>query len=267
MRSCLYECNVMHRRDHPRRYAFNTKTFMFHLDLDEIDLLCSKVPILSRNSWNLYSFNDSDHIQMGFPDVRSNIEAYLREQLVSEKPARIELITNVRCMGYNFNPVSFYICRDTLDHAFAMVAEVHNTFGELKPFLVLRSPENEKLFTATHDKHFYISPFSELDHLLELKLHVPSDRLALHVRCRKHGEDNPFLFASLTGARRELTTTRLLAFSLRFPFITLKVMTLIHWHALKLYRLGIPFHRKTEHTELQTGIYPKAQPHPQSHQS
>lgn len=139
-----------------------------------------------------------------------------------------------------------------------MVAEVHNTFGELKPFLVVRGEGTEGLFSADFDKHFYISPFSGLDHRLELKLHVPADKLAMYVRCRQHDAESPFLFASITGRRVPLTTAQLAIFSLKFPLITLKVMVMIHWHAFRLYRLGLPFYRKQENSQLQQGIYPKS---------
>jgi hypothetical protein len=43
---------------------------------------------------------------------------------------RITLVTNLRVLGYVFNPASFYLCRDTAGALRAVVVEVHNTHGE-----------------------------------------------------------------------------------------------------------------------------------------
>jgi len=68
----------------------------------------------------------------------------------------------------------------------------------------------------------------------------------------------------VAGEAVPLNNRNLLAYSLRFPFITLKVITLIHWHALKLYLKKIPFHKKKEDPHLQTGILPKKSQLPDS---
>ena len=61
LRSCLYECSVMHHRLLPKENRFDYKMFFFCLDLDEIDNVVSSVFGFSRNRWNLYSFRDEDH--------------------------------------------------------------------------------------------------------------------------------------------------------------------------------------------------------------
>ena len=40
-----------------------------------------------------------------------------------------------RVMGYVFNPVSFWICRDKDKNIRAVICEVHNTFGEKHSYL------------------------------------------------------------------------------------------------------------------------------------
>lgn len=230
---------------------------MWLLDLDEIDALCKRLPFVSRNRFNLYSFRDDDHLYLGKESLRENIEAYLRENGVTERPARITLLTNLRTLGHVFNPVSFYFCYDADDEPFAVVTEVHNTFGELKPFLLKKEDLSQHGFSRRYPKLFYISPFSDLDQVLEITVKLPGDRLALYVNNYEKDQDKPFFRSSLTGSRVPLTSRTLLAYSLRFPFITLKVITLIHWHALKLYLKKVPFHRKSDNRHLQTEILPK----------
>ncbi|MDV7400426.1 DUF1365 family protein, partial [Arthrospira platensis SPKY1] len=121
---------MLHRRTAPRQYQFTNRMFMFMLDLDELPLVLEQVPLISHNQRNLYSFRDDDHLYLGYDTLRANVEAYLRQQGVQEHPRRIELVTQLRCFGYVFNPVSFYVCRNSEDKAFAILAQVHNRSEE-----------------------------------------------------------------------------------------------------------------------------------------
>lgn len=257
MRSSLYNCHVFHRRFAPKVYGFTSRIFMWHLDLDEIDAICRKIPFVSRNRFNLYSFRDDDHLYLGKSTLKENVTAYLEREGIETRPGRITLLTNLRTFGYVFNPVSFYFCYDASDDPLAVVVEVHNTFGELKPFLLTRDDLQARRFSREYPKLFYISPFSDLDQRLEIKAELPGDRLAVYVNNYERGADRPFFRSSLTGHSTPLTSRSLLTYSLRFPLVTLKVITLIHWHALKLFLKKVPFHRKSQNPHQQTGIFPK----------
>lgn len=257
MRSSLYSCTVYHRRTQPRVYGFSTRMFMWHLDLAEIDELAQNLPLLSRNRRNVYTFRDDDHLYLGRETLAENVRAYLKQEGVEAVPARISLLTNLRTFGYVFNPVSFYFCEDASGEPLAVVVEVHNTFGELKPFLLRREDLSRSGFRKTYPKLFYISPFSELDQRLEIRVRMPDDRLSIQVNNYAHGEKRPFFRSALTGQAKPLSSASMAAYTLRFPLVTLKVITLIHWHALKLYLKRVPFYRKSNQPHLQKGILPK----------
>jgi DUF1365 family protein len=40
----------------------------------------------------------------------------------------------------------------------------------------------------------------------------------------------------------------------KYPLVTLKVILLIHWHALRLWLKRVPFYRKTENVALQREV-------------
>jgi uncharacterized protein len=244
MRSSLYECVVRHERYEPKPHRFVYRLFTFCLDLSEIDTLTSRIRFISRNRFNLFSFYDRDHI---------DLNAVLHDRGVSQRPHRVELVTSLRFLGYVFNPVSFYFCYDESDRPFAAVAEVNNTFGETKVYVLDVAQEgNSRTLMSRQPKEFYISPFVDLDVDLLIRLAVPSARLALSVTDMRG--DAALLKATMTGRRAPLTPMRLGWFAIKYPFLTLKVFAAIHWEALRLWAKGIAFHRKSERPDLQRGI-------------
>lgn len=245
----------MHRRLSPVEYGFRTQLFTWLIDLDELPQVCARSPWISHNRPNLYSFRDADHLWVGHPDLRANVESYLRREGVPQAVGRIRLLTHLRTFGHVFNPVSFFFIDGMEGQPLAVIAEVHNTFGELKPFLLPPERWNGRTFEHTADKAFYISPFSSLDNELGFDLSPPGEKLRVHIRNSAAGE--VFFHSSLTGHRLPISTRNLLPLTLRFPWVTLKVVFLIHWHAFRLHRLGVPFHRKSERLADQKGILPK----------
>ncbi len=252
MNSCLYECSVMHHRLEPKEHHFRYRIFMFALDLDEIDAVAGRIRFFSRNRPNLYSFRDSDHLPFGRPTARENVITFLAQQGVQfPVSGRITLITLPRVMGYIFNPVSFYFCHDEKGAPLCAVVQVGNTFGEMKPYL-LRETDDQHSFRLITPKHFYVSPFSDLDLAFDFKLRVPGESLEIHIDDR--AGERRVLLSALTGRRAPLTATKLAWFTLKYPLITLKVIGLIHWHAFLLWTKRLPWHRKTDHLELQCGV-------------
>ena len=71
--AAIYECAVMHHRLQPKVHRFNYNVFYLWLDLDAIDGLASKLRWFSRNRFNLFSFYDRDHLDLGAGDVKANI--------------------------------------------------------------------------------------------------------------------------------------------------------------------------------------------------
>ena len=63
-------------------------------------------------------------------DLPRDIRAHLRAEGVAPEGWRVTLVTNLRVLGYVFNPASFFLCRDARGTLRVVVVEVHNTFGE-----------------------------------------------------------------------------------------------------------------------------------------
>lgn len=239
----------MHRRLVPLRNEFVYRIFLFAIDIDELPELARRVPIFHHNEPGLYTFRDDDHFPLVPGNARANAEAFLASNGIDEKPARILLLTNARFLGYTFNPISIWFCQRADGSPIAAIAEVGNTFGEQKPFLV---PFKDSVFHLRTPKHFYVSPFSELDLEFDFRFEIPGDRLAVWIDDYKGPEKT--LISTLTGRRVELTTANLLALTFKYPFITLKTIGLIHWHALLLWLKRAPFHFKEANPHLQKDV-------------
>lgn len=265
MNSCLYECTVMHNRTKPKKNWFQYRIFMFYIDLDELDILSKKIWLIGRNKFNVFNFRDKDHLE--FPrekpvkgkSTKENILTYLKENGIDIQPylngeKRIMLLTNLCTWGYQFNPVSFYYFLDKEDEPQCSVIEIGNTFLEQKPFFLSNELLKDGTYQLKTPKYFYVSPFTDLDDLFDFRLKVPGDKLDIKIDDYK-SDGTRYFVSTLQGNKVALTNLNLLKYALKFPFITLKVIFLIHWQATKLWLRGLPYRKKTTEPELQREVY------------
>jgi hypothetical protein len=270
LRSSLYECEVMHCRYAPKTHRFAYRIFMLAVDLDELDSLGSGNPLLSVNRRNLYSFREGDYMPTGepihngvggppgaAPRLKDRVLGYLAERGVSLPGGRIVLLTLPRVAGYLFNPVSFYFCYDSAGKPAAAIAEVTNTFREMKPYFLgpgtLTSADGRATFHGRMPKFFYVSPFSDVDVAFDFQLRDLGDDLSIRIDDFKGDERT--LASALTGRQRPLTAARLAWCSLKYPLITAKIIALIHVHALLLRMKQVPWFAKAARAGDQKALY------------
>jgi DUF1365 family protein len=246
---------ITHKREKPKPNGFAYRIFMFLIDVDEIEQLSKKFMPIGYNRFNLFGFYDRDHFKQknknNHQTTREKLVDYLKLQKIDFVPHRIELLTNLRILGYVFNPVSFYYLYDENNEVKYALAEVSNTFGEMK-FYLLKNFKNG-FFHEFHDKYFYISPFTRPDDRLELKAGLPGENFSIMVDDIK-GDEKP-VRAAISAEQKKLSTATLLWYFLRFPFITFQIIGLIHWQALKLWLKGVKFYRKDQNKEMQREMY------------
>jgi DUF1365 family protein len=257
--SHLLEGRVRHRRSSPVVYALDHAVWYAALDLDELDELDRRLRLFSRNRRNAAVFRDADHLPVPATDLAADVRRHLAGEGIDPTGWRIVLVTNLRILGYVFNPASFYLCRDAAGDLAAVVVEVHNTHGE-RHLYTLR-PEaaaDGAPFRAGMEKAFYVSPFLEMEG--RYTVHVRDDETRLAIAINERRGDAPQLTTSLVLERRPLTDRTLLRMLVRHPFVTQRTIGLIHWHALRLWLRGVPFHRHGaatgQHGEVRRPIAP-----------
>lgn len=255
MNSCFYVCDVFHRRERPKRHEFLYRVFYFYIDLDELDAVARKLRIFGVNRANLYSLWDKDHFQYG-PGVRpiaENVREFLdRSGCPLREGGSIRMLCFPRMLGYVFNPVTVYFCFNADGSPHASVVEVGNTFRELKPYLVPRA-HGKCDFEARLPKQYYVSPFSPVDLEFHFRFHLPDEKLRIFID--DYDAEGRVLVSTLTGRRAAMTFGALARFTAKFPLITLKVISLIHWQALKLWAKRVPFFWKETRAEEQRGVF------------
>lgn len=245
MRSHLLDGIVRHRRARPVDYSLEHEVFYVALDLDEVDLVAASLRLVSRDRWNALTFRDRDHLDPPASDVPSAVRSHLRDQGVDPAGWRVTLVTNLRVLGHVFNPASFYLCRDADGELRIVVVEVHNTHGE-RHLYTLHGEATDGAFEAAMDKAFYVSPFIEMAGRYRVRVRDDAARLRITINEEQAGE--LVLHTSLDLERRPLTDRMVARMLLSHPFVTIKTIGMIHWHALRLWLRGLTFHRHGEAT-------------------
>ncbi|SDZ03456.1 hypothetical protein SAMN05444004_105118 [Jannaschia faecimaris] len=197
--------------------------------------------LFARNRRGFAQVRDRDH---GGPADQGRGVAWvhdvLAEALPSFTPGRILLLAQPRVLGHVFNPVSFWLIHDDMDDLVAVIAEVTNTYGDRHSYLCHGddlSPITARTELAAR-KLMHVSPFQPVEGGYRFHFDIRPDRISIRIDYR---QGNGTLVATLTGHRVPLTNTALLRAALRRPFGTRRVLTLIHWQALKLWWKGARF--------------------------
>jgi DUF1365 family protein len=234
---------VRHRRSRPIDYELEHDVFYLALDLDEVAAVARRLRLFSRGRFNVLTFRDRDHWLPPAADLPSAVRSHLRAEGHDPVGWRITFIATPRVLGYQFNPASFYLCRDEHGALRVIVIEVHNTHGERRLY-TLHPERRGRGWQDAMDKDFYVSPFIDMDAHYTVRVQDDPSTLRIAMTETEHGV--PLLTASLVLRRARLTDRVLARLLLRVPFATHKTIVAIHLHAWRLWRRGVPFHRHSE---------------------
>ncbi len=229
----LVSGTVGHVRRTPLQHRFRYRVYQWLVDLDDLP----RVPWWLRP---FATFRAADHIGDPSRTIRENIETFCRAQGLDATDHRILMLANARVLGHVFDPLSVFWVLDG-DRTVAVVAEVHNTYGERHAYFL--TPD-ESGHTQT-DKAFYVSPFFSVAGRYDLRFRLQHDVVASSIVLRQ--DDEAVFTATFRGTPEALTRGRLVRLLVTMPFMTHRTSLLIRMHGVWLWLRRLPVVPRPEH--------------------
>ena len=249
MISCIYNGIVKHQRFKPIKHSLDYKTFSLLLDLDEIESLTKNISIFSLNKFNIFSFYNVDHGARDGSLLKDWVLKNIKKFNISNNITKIKLLCYPRIFGYVFNPLSIFYCYENNDLR-AIFYEVKNTFNEQHTY-IFKINDNEKIEQKCKKK-FYVSPFMDMETYYNFKLLDPKEKLSIFIK-QTDGQET-VLTATQTGDKKEFSFRQLLINFFKYPFMTIKIISSIHYEAFFLWKKGAVY-RKRENKILNNLSY------------
>ncbi len=223
----LYYATVGHIRRTPIENSFNYGVYMWLVDLDALPTYPKLFSWAAR-------FDARDHLGDPARSIKDNVVAYLADNDIDLTGGRVVMLANARVAGYVFNPISVHWCYAADGVLVAILAEVHNTYGDRHVYLLRPDIAGR----ANADKSLYVSPFFDTVGQYVMRFSPPTEELSVTMALRKDGR-TPFT-ATLRGHRRPATPAAVFRAALRYPFMPLLVSALIRYQGIKLWARRLP---------------------------
>jgi DUF1365 family protein len=239
---------VAHARTRPKRNAFHYKLCYFAVPVRDWTR-GTRGLFFSIDRPNLFSLWSKDYGD-GKTPPGDWVRGLLREHGLVEADGEIVLLSLPRLVGYAFNPVSFWFCSDRDGRLRTVLVEVNNTFGERHCYLCFNEDHApiDKSARLVMRKVFHVSPFMEVKGSYRFRFDYTAERIGVQIDLID--EEGVILATSMSGRTVPLTAAGLLKTAFAYPLQTLKVVTLIHYQALKLFLKGVRNYRKPAPPEI-----------------
>ena len=241
MNSCIYNGIVTHHRFKPVKHLLKYNTFSLFVDLDELEKLHKDIKIFSFNKFNLFSFYNKDHGLRDGSSLKEWVLENLKKFNINENISNIKLLCYPRVFGYVFNPLSIFYCYDS-EKLRAIFYEVKNTYNEQHTY-IFRVIDHEKIEQKCKKK-FYVSPFMNMNTYYNFRLLNPNKKLSVFIK--QTDDQGAILTATQVGDKKEFSFKQLLINFFKYPLMTIKIITSIHFEAFLLWKKGAIYRKRNK---------------------
>lgn len=228
----IYRTRIVHARRAPVHYQFTHRSYSWYLDIDDPP----RLPVWLRP---FARFEACDHFT-GVPSdsLRSRVDRTLAANGVPPPDGRVTALLQARVLGYVFNPLSLFWCHDGAGNLRALIAEVHNTYGQRHAYVLVPHDDPAGHKPVEVDKRMYVSPFNGVDG--HYRIRAPRPGMSLDVVVTLHRSGQPPFVATMRGRREPATTARVALLQLLVPLAPLRTTIAINRHGLALWLRRLP---------------------------
>jgi DUF1365 family protein len=244
MDSTVHPGRVFHQRINPIKYNFNYKTLSVLINLNELEVI-NKLFFFSINSLNLFSFYFKDHgKRIASSNPKDFIEEKIYKKFRDKRKYSIYLYCTPTFLGYVFNPISVYLCKNSRNEIKYICYEVKNTHHEQHSyFLKIKKKYNNKIYSELNKK-FYVSPFLQMQ--LKYKFSLANNKNNFSLSVDVYNKSQLILKTGINSNSKPLSNVSLICELIKNLFFSQKIMILIHYQAIKIFKKQKFFFSKPE---------------------
>src|ERR1700761_7772510 len=156
---------------------------MVLLDVERIPELMKLSAFTAYNRFAWASFHERDHFGDPSLPLRERLRSDAASHGIALPDGPIYLLTHLRYLGYNFNPVSFFYCCDSQGRVETVLAEVNSTFGETRNYWLDASNQIASVHSRRHRsaKSMHVSPFMKMDLEYVFTFTPPEENVVVHM--------------------------------------------------------------------------------------
>ena len=239
LHNAVFKGGISHTRHSPRTHQFAYPVSMFLIDLDRSEALFKNSRFASYQRFNFASFYPQDYLGKSV-SLKENVVKLLRDQEGVNFRGNVFLLSQIRRLGFVFNPVSFYFCYDQNNHLKFIVSEIENTpWGERFSYIHRISDPEQKIHSFEFHKNFHVSPFMPMDLKYQWFFYIDSAGIRIRMRCVR---DSLLVFNARLSLKKEEGGERISdRMALSGCLGTLFIVFRIYFQAFRLFIKKTPF--------------------------
>lgn len=235
---------VSHARSGKVKNSFRYPIFYLRFDVDQE----SELSKLFSEKFRFFSIDSRLYLSgIGAKSLKEEIRDFLIANF-DFSPEQILLQTMPKMFGYGFNPINFWFCLKNKKIE-AVLCEVNNTFGQRHFYWIHDSSALIDGKWVGANKEFHVSPFFPVEGQYKFKFEVKEENYKVQINY--FGEDGDLRLATwVSGSYRPILEANQFRLFFKYGWISVFVISRIHYQALKLWLKGahfykIPKNRKT----------------------